>query len=64
MPFLASSLARFEDAPLGISAPTGRCYVSPEQRPGLAVDRDFQALKGRHSSCEQHRAAPSGLEIL
>ena len=58
------SLARFEVALFVISAPTGRCYVSPRQRPGLAVYREIQALKGRHYSREQQRAAPSGLEIL
>ena len=49
---------------LGFSAPKGRLYVSPGQRPGLAIFRESQALKGRHYSADRLRAAPSGLQNL
>ena len=51
-----------------VGAPNPRPNGAPQgslgQRPRKTVPRSFQALKGRYYSCEQHRAAPSGLEIL
>ena len=56
-------LPLFDVAIFGFSAPKWRRDASPGQRPGLANDCEFPALKGRHYSGEHTRTAPSGLGI-